>query len=154
LAKAAVIQNRHWYQRSYQASVQSAISALMSRNMSHNLGSHVLTNVKHQIEDLEKQQQDDSVKGQLRGLTALLQYLQERQDFIATIANDEFFPKGPLDFKNAVFDILAMDGPAYRHNSDDRVNNYILDNIVRSENVARPGSQSGIEWPNATAIEL
>jgi len=136
------------------ALTQSAITALMSRNMSHNLGSHVLTNVKHQIEDLEKQQGDESVQGQLRGLTALLQYLQERQDFIATIANDEFFPKGPLDFKNAVFDILAMDGPAYRHDSGNKINNYILDNIVRSENVARHGSLSGNAHPNATAIEL
>ena len=154
LAKVAVTQNRFWYQRSYQSSLQSAISALMSRNMSHNLGSHVITNVKHQIEDLEKRQGDESVAEQLRGLTCLFQYLQERQDFIATIANDEYFPRGPLNFKSAVFDILAMDGPAYRHDSDTKINNYILDNIVRSENVARHGSLSGNANPGAIAIEL
>ena len=137
-----------------QASVIQAIAALMSRNMSHNLGSHVITNVKHQIEDLEKQQGDESVKEQLRGLTALLQYLQERQDFIATIANDEYFPKGPLNFKNAVFDILAMDGLAYRHDSGNKVNNYILDNIVRSENIARRGSLFGNADSNTIGIEL
>ena len=137
-----------------QSSTQSAITALMSRNMSHNLGSHVITNVKYQIEDLEKRQGDESVQAQLRGLTALLQYLQERQDFIAVIANDEHFPKGPLNFKDAVFDILAMDGPAYRHGLEARINNYILDNIVRSENIARPGSLSGNAYPGAINIEL
>lgn len=124
-------------------SVKSSIAAIMSRNMSHNLGSHVVTNAKHQIMELERRQGDDSVKEQLKGVSALLQYLQERQDFIAVIANDEHYPKGPLNFKSAVFDLLAMDGPARRHspeNKDNRVNNYILDNIVRSEDIVRDGS--------------
>lgn len=127
-------------------SVKSAIAAIMSRNMSHNLGSHVVTNAKHQVMALERSQGDDTVKEQLKGVSALLQYLQERQDFIAVIANDEHYPKGPLNFKSAVFDLLAMDGPARRHspdNRDSRINNYILDNIVRSEDIVRDGSLAG-----------
>ena len=134
--------------------VKAAITALMSRNMSHNLGSHVITNAKHQIEDLENQQGDDKVKEQLRGVSVLMQYLQERQDFIAVIANDEHYPKGPLNFKSAVFDLLAMDGPSYRHGLEAKVNNYILDNIVRSENIVRRGSLSGNADSNTLNIEL
>jgi len=134
--------------------VKSAIAAIMSRNMSHNLGSHVVTNTKHQIEELERRLGDESVSEQIRGLSALLQYLQERQDFIATIANDEHFPRGPLNFKAAVFDLLAMDGPAVRHGTDGRINNYILDNIVRSENIVRTGSLAGESHLGALRIEL
>ncbi|MDR3088911.1 MAG: hypothetical protein LBU39_03740 [Desulfobulbaceae bacterium] len=117
-------------------STKSAVAAIMSRNMSHNLGSHVVTNAKHQIEALERRQNDVAARQQLKGLSALLQYLQERQDFIAVVANDEHYPKGPLNLKSAVFDMLAMDGPPLRHGAAP-VNNYILDNIVRSENIVR-----------------
>lgn len=134
--------------------LKSAIAAIMSRNMSHNLGSHVVTNAKHQIEELEKRQSDASVKAQLKGLSPLLQYLQERQDFIAVIANDERYPKGPLNFKSAVFDILAMDGPPHRHYTDAPINNYILDNIVRSENIVRQQSVAGTQDLHAKRIEL
>ena len=135
------------------ASLKSAIAAIMSRNMSHNLGSHVVTNAKHQIEELERKQVDDSVREQLKGLSGLLQYLQEQQDFIAVIANDEHYPKGPLNFKSSVFDILAMDGPPRRHGSP-KVNNYILDNIVRSEGIARAGSVSGDTGTLGIEIQL
>ena len=134
-------------------SLKSAVAAIMSRNMSHNLGSHVVTSAKHQIEELEKRQNDDTVKVQLKGLSALMQYLQERQDFIAVIANDEHYPKGPLNFKSGVFDILAMDGPPHRHGAAP-VNNYILDNIVRSENIARLGSVAGGSGDDTVKIEL
>lgn len=139
-------------------SLKSAIAAIMSRNMSHNLGSHVVTNAKHQIMELERRQGDDSVKEQLKGVSALLQYLQERQDFIAVIANDEHYPKGPLNFKSSVFDLLAMDGPARRHTPDNkgsRINNYILDNIVRSEDIVRDGSLADKEeFEGMLKIEL
>ena len=134
--------------------MKSAIAAIMSRNMSHNLGSHVVTNAKHQILELEKSQGDDLVKNQLRGLSTLLQYLQERQDFIAVIANDEHYPKGPLNFKSHVFDMLAMDGLSVRHGTEDRMNNYILDNIVRSEGVARKGSVAGIDGGIGIELQL
>lgn len=140
--------------------VKSAIAAIMSRNMSHNLGSHVVTNAKHQITELEQRQEDNSVKVQLKGISALLQYLQERQDFIAVIANDEHYPKGPLNFKSAVFDLLAMDGPGRRHspdNKDNQINNYILDNIVRSEDIVRDGSladQGKLEGALKIELEL
>jgi len=133
--------------------IKSAIAAIMSRNMSHNLGSHVVTNAKHQIEDLEKRQNDDIVREQLKGVSALLQYMQERQDFIAVIANDEHYPKGPLNFKNAVFDILAMDGPPHRHSAAP-INNYILDNIVRSEGIAREHSIAGASSTIDIEIQL
>lgn len=140
--------------------IKSAIAAIMSRNMSHNLGSHVVTNAKHQIMELERRQGNDSVKEQLKGVSALLQYLQERQDFIAVIANDEHYPNGPLNFKSAVFDLLAMDGPGRRHspeNKENRVNNYILDNIVRSEDIVREGSlaeKDGLEGALKIELEL
>ncbi|GHT12816.1 hypothetical protein FACS189426_16780 [Bacteroidia bacterium] len=121
-------------------SIKSAISAIMSRNMSHNLGSHVVTNTKYQIEKLVKEKKDEQpLAMQLNGISKLLQYLQERQDFIAVIANSEKYTKAPLNFKSAVFDMLAMDGPAERHGSDGdrKTQNYILNNIVRSEGVFR-----------------
>ncbi|MCL2511694.1 MAG: hypothetical protein FWF09_06555, partial [Bacteroidales bacterium] len=132
---------------------KSAVAAIMSRNMSHNLGSHVVTNAKHQIEALERGQGDESVKVQLKGLSALMQYLQERQDFIAVIANDEHYPNGPLNFKSHVFDVLAMDGPSKRHDSTP-VNNYILDNIVRSENIVREGSVTARAETGFLNVEL
>jgi hypothetical protein len=128
--------------RSREESIKSAITAIMSRNISHNLGSHVITNTRYQIENLSKKS-DANVQKQLNGVTALLGYLQERQNFIAVIANNDQYPRGPLNFKAAVFDMLAMDGPAKRHaqndssNSDQQVHNYVLDNIVRSEEIYR-----------------
>ena len=141
-------------------SLKSAVAAIMSRNMSHNLGSHVVTNAKHQIMELEQQLGEEGVKEQLKGVSALLQYLQERQDFIAVIANDEHYPKGPLNFKSAVFDMIAMDGPSRRHdpdnekNNEGKINNYILDNIIRSEDVVREGSIAAREEEGALKIEL
>jgi len=132
-------------------SIKSAIAAIMSRNLSHNLGSHVVSNTRYQIENLSK---DLSlcVQRKLNGIAALLGYLQERQDFIAVIANDDQHPRGPLNFKVAVFDMLAVDGPTKRHGSDSdrQVHNYVLDNIVRSEEIFR----EGIIHENETSIEI
>jgi hypothetical protein len=124
-----------------QMATKSAVAAIMSRNMSHNLGSHVITHTRYQIDELSNSQNDELAK-RLNGLTSLLQYIQERQDFIAVIANNEKYSKGPLNFKNAVFDFLAMDGPAERHNHTDsdplkKVRNYLLNNIVSSEGIYR-----------------
>jgi hypothetical protein len=112
--------------------------------MSHNLGSHVITNTRYQIENLSAKHEDKpNVQKQLNGVTALLEYLQERQDFVAVIANEDQYARGPLNFKTAVFDMLAMDGPAKRHaqngrsSTDRQIHNYVLDNIVRSEEIYR-----------------
>lgn len=122
--------------------LRSAISAIMSRNMSHNLGSHVITNAKYQIEDIANDDSYSEIAPKIRGISCLLQYVQERQDFIAVIANDERYAKGPLNLKSEVFDMLAMDGLSRRHASvAQQTVNYILNNIVKSENVYRRDDQ-------------
>lgn len=107
-----IIQGNEYTTLIRRQSIKTAISAIMSRNMSHNLGSHVVTNAKHQIMELERRQGDNSVKEQLKGISALLQYLQERQDFIAVIANDEHYPRGAPQFQIGSFR-LACNGRSW-----------------------------------------
>lgn len=118
--------------------IKSAVSAIMARNMSHNLGSHVITNTKNEIKKIADELVCDmKTSANFRGLSELLQYLQERQDFIAMIANGEKYSQGPVHFKSAIFDLIAADGLSIRHSSSQPITNYILNNIVKSENVYR-----------------
>lgn len=57
--------------------VRAAIGAIMGRNMSHNIGSHALARLN-----------DDIIKEAPRGIERMLQYLQERMDFVARVATD------------------------------------------------------------------
>ena len=119
--------------------IKSAIAALMARNMSHNLGSHYLTNTKNyfnrQIKKLEQQQMFNGILPDYRGSVAMLQYIQERMDFIATLVSFDKYPFGSLNFKSQFFDILTEDDHGARHGKETQ--NFLLKYLVFSENLTR-----------------
>lgn len=130
------------------ASIKSAVSAIMSRNMSHNLGSHVLSNLKGELEEMGKLFKDNHDKNEcmpfksenLFGLKWFINYLQERQDFIATIGGFENQTFMPVNFKTFVFDGLLPDHQYQRHSTSTNLNahkNYLLEYIIKSENIER-----------------
>lgn len=123
------------------ANIKSAIAAIMSRQMSHNLGSHVIPGTRYDLKN-------GYGKKDIVGIDRLLQYLQERMDFISMIVNTDESEKlyGALNLKAHILDELAMDGPAIRHNkiksdsssdSENATTNYILRHIVKSEGYYR-----------------
>lgn len=151
-------------ERQLRESTKSAKAAIMSRNMSHNLGSHVMFYIKQRLESVEKILQtgtlhdlvkSDSIEGIkekirdasaqpgeempfLVGLGKFINYLQERQDYIATVATDYIPYKTSISFKDAIYDELKPDLRALRHNSDQTVKgkqpaNLLLDYIAYSE---------------------
>ena len=71
----------------------------------------------------------------LRGLGSFLTYLQERQDFIASVATDSIPSYTTVNFKNFVIDNLLKDKKAIRHGKESRKEkNILLDFIAKSEN--------------------
>jgi hypothetical protein len=119
---------------------KSAVAAIMSRNMSHNIGSHVLSFVKNEldgIEEINTQKYPISETANykntpyLKGVSHLINYIQERQDFIATISSFEGFSFMPVDLWNTVFGnfINFEDDPDHPEKI-----NLILSNIACSEN--------------------
>lgn len=121
--------------------IKSAIAAVMSRNMSHNLGSHVFFYTRQELLKIyDNQKNDESVNDNsrmIKGMAWFMHYVQERQDFIANINSGDDFLFGPLNFKQDVIDEITPDGVDNRHNSLPQTKNYLLENIVRSENIIR-----------------
>jgi len=141
--------------------IKSAKAAIMSRNMSHNLGSHVMSYLKQHLSSVNDIVSDgilsDLIDGEskliekhnstienttlpfLMGLGHFISYLQERQDFIATIATDYIPYFGNVNFKDSIYDELNPDKRAIRHS--DRKNgltdNILLGNIARSDGLGR-----------------
>lgn len=78
----------------------------------------------------------------LVGLGQFVSYLQERQDFIATISTDYIPYYATVNFKDSIYDELNPDKRYERH--QDRKNlqldNILLGNIARSEGLGRPTS--------------
>lgn len=75
----------------------------------------------------------------LVGTGRFLGYLQERQDYIATIATD-YIPYGaPVNMKDAIYDELNPDLRHMRHNDDDgnQPMNVLLAFIAKSEGLSR-----------------
>jgi hypothetical protein len=146
-------------------SIKSTKAAIMSRNMSHNLGSHVMTYLKHKLSSVEniveqqalidlvpaKQKLWDVAKiteeiGKnmelpfLVGLGRFINYLQERQDYIATVATDYISAKTTISFKDFIYDELKLDLRYERHHKDydksivgKKPQNILLDYIAYSE---------------------
>ena len=145
-------------------SVKSAKAAIMARNMSHNLGSHVMFYIKQRLESVEKILQTGTLQDLVRsnsiegirdriknastqpgeempflvGLGRFINYLQERQDYIATVATDYIPYKSSISFKDSIFDELKPDLRARRHNNDKTIKgrqpaNLLLDYIAYSE---------------------
>lgn len=144
------------------AAEQSAKAAIMSRNMSHNLGSHVMAYLKqklgsvttilshendvladlypHHLADMNSENLEMPF---LVGLGKFIGYLQERQDYIATISTD-YIPYGaPVNLKDAIYDELNPDLRYLRHKVDNptdannRPTNILLNYIAKSENLSR-----------------
>jgi signal transduction histidine kinase len=140
---------RFYAKLALKSSIKSAVASIMSRNMSHNLGSHVLSNLKGELDDignLFKNTLDDSncnipfKSKHLFGLKWFINYLQERQDFIATVGGFENQTFMPVNFKTFVFDGLLPDHQYQRHQTNQNLNahkNYLLEYIIKSENVKR-----------------
>lgn len=159
--------------------IKSAKAAIMSRNMSHNLGSHVMAYLKQQLGSVtailnkenkvlaellpseitingEKVKIDEAVFASndvelpfLVGLGRFIGYLQERQDYVATISTD-YIPYGaPVNLKDAVYDELNPDLRYLRHKVDPHKNsenesdaknkpaNILLNYIAKSEGLSR-----------------
>lgn len=146
-------------------SLKSAKAAIMSRNMSHNLGSHVMSYLKQHLSSVKdmindkvlselyirdcdlpekyKNRSDEVALPFLIGLGQFVSYLQERQDFIATIATDYVPYYAEVNFKDFVYDELNPDKRVERHTertSSLKTDNILLGNIARSEGLGRPTS--------------
>lgn len=146
---------------------KSAKAAIMSRNMSHNLGSHVMSYLKQQLGSITAITNDESkvlsnlfpwpedMSPEMKkymadklnqtelpflvGLGRFIGYLQERQDYIATIATD-YIPYGaPVNLKDAIYDELNPDLRYIRHRdqSKNRPTNILLNYIAKSEGLSR-----------------
>lgn len=141
---------------------KSAKSAIMSRNMSHNLGSHVMAYLKQQLgsvtsilssgskvladlmpDHLDLAKVADVELPFLVGLGRFIGYLQERQDYIATISTN-YIPYGaPVNLKDAIYDELNPDLRYLRHRAEsssdtkNRPSNILLNYIAKSEGLSR-----------------
>lgn len=150
-------------QKSQSESLKSAKAAIMSRNMSHNLGSHVMFYIKQKLQSVSKivdnKVLDNIIPGSIAniadiekairsnksvelpflvGLGRFVNYLQERQDYIATIATDYIPANSTISFKDFVYDELKPDLRYERHYSKSndagwKPGNLLLDYIAYSE---------------------
>lgn len=121
--------------------IRSAIAAIMSRNMSHNLGSHYLYYTKTHLESLAKAQTE--ISPDIRGAAKVLGYIQARMDYVATVASNDKYPYGAVNFKSQLYDELTIDKFSKRHFLDDntiglRTTNYLLTNLIMSEKFTIP----------------
>ena len=143
--------------------IKSAKAAIMSRNMSHNLGSHVMSYLKQKLGSITSILNEENkvlynlydgknfekplreiVSSNVQlpflvGTGRFIGYLQERQDYIATIATD-YIPYGaPVNMKDAIYDELNPDLRYMRHNDTDnnRPLNILLSYIAKSEGLTR-----------------
>ncbi len=151
------------YRRNLWEAMKSAKAAIMSRNMSHNLGSHVMFYIKQKLQSVSKivdnKVLDNIIPGSIAniadiekairsnklvelpflvGLGRFINYLQERQDYIATIATDYIPANSTISFKDFVYDELKPDLRYERHHSDTndagwKPGNLLLDYIAYSE---------------------
>jgi len=130
--------------------IKSAISAIMSRNMSHNLGSHYLYYTKNQLVALADKH--DEIGPEIRGAAKVMGYMQARMDYLATIVSGDKYPYGSVFLKGQIFDELTIDDFSKRHFKADkndpnrqykRTTNYLLQNLILSENFTRESVVDG-----------
>lgn len=140
--------------------IKSAVAALMSRNMSHNLGSHYLTNTKNyfrrRIDDKALADNMVLLNADYRGAAHLLQYMQERMDFIATIVSTDRYPLGSLNFKAEFFDELTNDDCGERHSNGNKKfeKNFLLQYLLHSEKYTRHGHTCDDVQPDFGDVKL
>ncbi len=151
------------YRRNLWEAMKSAKAAIMSRNMSHNLGSHVMFYIKQKLQSVSKiidnkvlaniipgelsdlktieqkiKENKDVELPFLVGLGRFINYLQERQDYIATVATDYIPARSTISFKDFIYDELKPDLRYERHYSQNndagwKSGNLLLDYIAYSE---------------------
>jgi hypothetical protein len=161
--------------------IKAAKAAIMSRNMSHNLGSHVMSYLKTNLGSVKSILKDNVLSVLLKdeklnptlfntqqfntdkltlpflvGLGRFISYLQERQDYIATVStnyNPYYFS---VNFKDFIYDELNSDKRYERH--PDRTNlkpdNILLGNIARSEGLGRYTSPTNKDGSTLSNIVL
>lgn len=154
-----LIQKNEW------EATKSAKAAIMSRNMSHNLGSHVMFYIKQKLQSVSKivdnKVLDNIIPGNIEkiddiiarikenkdvelpflvGLGRFINYLQERQDYIATVATDYIPARSTISFKDFIYDELKPELRYLRHHADNpkgeagwQSGNLLLDYIAYSE---------------------
>ena len=110
-----LLQDRLSYEKrkSVSESLKSAVSAIMTRNMSHNLGSHYLHYTKTQLEQLAKK--GGEFGPDIRGAAKVMEYMQGRMDYLATLVSGDCFPYGCVNFKSQIYDVLTVDDFSKRH---------------------------------------
>lgn len=141
-------------------SIKSAVSAIMTRNMSHNLGSHYMYYTKADLEKIARNafrfinwqdsySFDDLLNNpdkvligpDIRGAAKVFSYIQARMDYLATVISNDKYPYGAVNFKSQIFDELTIDDFSRRHfrqNEGERTTNFLLANLIRSEDFSRP----------------
>ena len=159
---ASLVRSRYIFdlvrKNQYEA-IKAAKAAIMSRNLSHNLGSHVMFYIKQKLESVHKILQTGALENLIRcqsldelkvvvdgsgdelpflvGLGRFLNYLQERQDFIATVATDHIPYSTIINFKDAIYDELKPEKRFLRHEGPEskgkKPANLLLDYIAYSE---------------------
>ena len=142
---SSCIRTRYTYdliQKNKWEALKSAVSAIMSRNMSHNLGSHYLYYTKKHLERLADVLSNE-FSPDIRGAAMVLEYTQGRMDYLATIISNDKYPYGAVNFKSQLFDALTIDDFSKRHFTQKdsltrRTVNYLLSNLIRSEDFTRP----------------
>ena len=137
--------------------IKSAKAAIMSRNLSHNLGSHVMSYLKQNFNSVQEiiangtletviEKDDKQGVGNnnelplLVGMGKFISYLQERQDYIATVSTDYIPCQSVVNFKDAIYDELNPDYRFYRHKDNwtgHKPANILLQNIAKSEGLSR-----------------
>ena len=156
--------------------MKSAKAAIISRNLSHNLGSHVMFYIKqklesvgkimetgalrelinsHSVDEIKKKIENKIALGDeiempfLVGLGRFLNYLQERQDFIATVATNYIPYSTVINFKDTIYDELKPEKRFERHKSAEtrgkKPANLLLDYIAYSEGFTSSEDSEGIE---------
>ena len=136
-------------QKNLYESIKSAVAAIMSRNMSHNLGSHFLYYAKDHLSSLADSL-NERMSPDIRGDSKVLEYTQARMDYLATLISNDKYPYGAVNFKSQIYDILTLDDFSKRHfeigvdsqtkipRQYNRTVNYLLTNLVLSEDFTRP----------------
>lgn len=132
--------------------IKSAKAAIMSRNLSHNLGSHVMSYMKQSLGSVADMEKSGALaeafsKGvaidkelpYLVGAGRFISYLQERQDYIATVSTDYIPYQSVVNFKDSIYDELNPDYRFQRHKewTGHKPDNILLENIAKSEGLSR-----------------
>ena len=104
--------------------------------------------LKEKVDELKKQWNDQQYETEmpfLVGLGRFINYLQERQDFIATVATNYIPYSTIINFKDAIYDELKPDLRAERHLGDESMKGRYPDNLLLQYIAKSEGFESSDE---------